>query len=192
MTVPQDATRNASSAAKEKDYQAQLRKLSCALADPWRLRIVVCGVALAIAYFGIYGPLNGQIELASRKLNDAEKRQAVGRDVEFLQAQMAMIQPRLGPPTDANECVQYLLDGIRNLPVKLIRLDPDSTFTMGPYEVVVLRVETRGDVRALDALLSWLETNERLLRIDSIKLTPPKDQKSHPSLCFTLLGLKAR
>jgi hypothetical protein len=176
----------------QNDYRAEFRKLADLFRDRMRLRIAVCCAALAVGYFGIYESLDGQIQRISRNLKDAEKRQAVARDLEILRVQEEKFRRRLGPAADASEYVQYVLDGIRALPVKLIRLDPESSLTVGPYEAAVLRVEVRGDVKDLDELLNWLEANERLLRIDSMKLAPPSVREATPSLCLTLLGLKDR
>jgi hypothetical protein len=174
------------------DYRTELRKLADQLRDPMRLRIVVCIAALAVAYFGIYGPLDGQISVASRKLNETEGRGATAQDIEFLKAQEAMFRERLGPAADANECVQYVLDGIRALPVKLERFDSDSTVAVGPYEAVSVRVEVRGEPAHLDSMLDWLETNERLFRIDSINLEPPRGDAEQPVARLTLLALKVK
>lgn len=174
------------------DYQAELRKLADQLRDPARLRIVVCFAALAVAYFGIYGPLDGRISVASRKLKETQKRTTTAQDIEFLRAQEAMFRERLGPAADVNECVQYILDGIRALPVKLERFDSESTVTVGPYEAVTVRVEVRGEAAHLDSMFEWLETNERLFRIDSIELEPPRGAAEEPVARLTLLALKVK
>ena len=176
----------------DKDHRAELKRLADLFRDPLRMRVAACGVTLAVAFFGIYRPLDGQIRSASRKLQETEHHAAAAREVEFLRAQVAMFQPRLAPSPDANESVQYLLDGIRKLPVKLVQLDSESTIAVGPYEAVVLKVEARGDVRHLDQLLGWLETDKRLFRIDSVDLSPARGRDEQPALRLTLLALKVR
>jgi hypothetical protein len=112
--------------------------------------------------------------------------------VQFLSAQAALIEPRIPAESDVNESVQYILNGIRKLPVKLIQLDSDDPLRLGPYELLVLQVHVAGEVRHLDALLEWLETDQRLFRIDSIKLEPPRGGAGEPLLKFNLLALRGR
>ena len=66
-----------------------------------------------------------------------------------------------------------LVDGVRALPVKLLRLDSEAPIGVGPYEAAVLRLAVSGPVADLDKLLKWLETDDRLFRIDAFELTPP-------------------
>jgi hypothetical protein len=176
----------------KKDLKTELRDAANALRDPLRLRVLVCGLALGVAFLGIYRPLGGQVRTASRNLKQAEREAAVARDVEFLQAQADTFEKRLGTDPDVNETVQYVLDGVRALPVKLVQLDSDASIGVGPYEAAVLRLAVSGAVADLDKLLKWLETDERLFRIDSLELTPPQGQETAPSLRLTLLALKVR
>lgn len=176
----------------QENYQAELREIANRLRDPVRLRIALCGLALVVAYFGVYGPLSSRIEAATRKRQAAERRMTTAQDVEFLRAQAAMIESRVGPSSDANESVHYVLDGIRALPVQLVRLDSDAAVSVGPYEAVVLRVELEGRVQHLDAFLEWLETNERLFRVDSFKLRSSRGKMGEPTMQLVFLALKVR
>lgn len=176
----------------KKDYKKELQKLADALRNPTRLKLLVCGATLAVAYFGIYGPLGDRIARASRTVKEAETREATARDAEFLRSQVELFQTRLATNPDPNETTQYVLDGIRALPVKLNRLDLNGTVTVGPYEGVILHVEVSGDVKQLDKLLAWLETNERLFRIDALRIEPPRGNSPDAKMVLSLLGLKVR
>ena len=171
--------------------RAELQKLVESLRDPLRLRILVTCLALAVAYFAVYSPLNGKIQRQTRRLNEERQREKLAQEVEFLRAQVDTFEQRLQAGSDANEWVQYALDGIRALPIQLVNFDSDSTQRVGPYEAVVFRVEVSGDADGLDALLHWLETNERLFRVDSLKIEPARRQDELRVMQVTFLGLKA-
>jgi len=172
------------------DKKTDFAKLLEQLHDPVRLRVLVTGIMLAVGYAGIYMPLSGRIEDTTRKLNKAHKRQALGKDIEYLQAEVDKFQARLPEKTDSNEWVQYMLGGIRKFPTKLIILDLDDPQTVGPYGAVVFHIELAGEFNELDAFLHWLETNQRLFRVDAAKITPALHQDEGLVLQLTVLGIK--
>jgi hypothetical protein len=173
------------------ERKAEFQKALQGLCDPLRLRILFTGIALAVAYFAIYTPLSGKIDVVSRRLSEERKREKLAEDVEFLRAQVTGFEQRLQPGSDPNQWVQYALEGIRNLPVQLVNFDSDGEKTVGPYKAVVFRLQVMGRNRGLDALIYWLETNPRMFRIDSVKIEPARGQDGQRLMELTLLGLKA-
>ena len=65
-----------------------------------------------------------------------------------------------------------MLDGIRRFPLVMSTLDRRPPPRAGPYKVVTLHVELRGTLFDLDEFLCWLESNGRLLHVDTMKLSP--------------------
>ncbi len=169
----------------------ELRKLLDTLRDPVRLRIAVTGLALAVAYFAVYEPLSGKIDVATRRLKQEQQREELSKDVEFLRAQSAMFEPRLQAGSDSQEWLQYTLDGIRDLPIQLVNFDSSGERRVGPLTALVFRIEVSGEAQGLDALIDWLETNPRMYRIDTLKIEPARGQQKQQFLQMTLLGLKA-
>jgi hypothetical protein len=53
----------------ERDPMAAVRAYVQLLRHPFRLRLAVCGVALALACFGIHAPLDGRIRVAAARSN---------------------------------------------------------------------------------------------------------------------------
>jgi len=160
------------------------------LRDPFRFRIFVALVALAVAYFGVYQQLGGQIDQARRKLKKETEREGLAQEVELLRAQKEFFENRLTKDSDANEWIQYLLGGVRELPLKLINLDSDDERKVGSYKCVAMRLSVAGETRHLDALLHWLETNDRIFRIDVVSIEPSRDDETQRLMNMTLLGLK--
>jgi hypothetical protein len=155
-----------------------------------RLRAVSTGLMLLVGYAGIYLPLSARIDETVRNLKNERKRQDLCCEVECLRAQVETFAARLPQKTDTNEWVQYLLGGVRKLPLHLLALDSGTPQRVGPYESVVFHVELEGAYRDLDAFLYWLETNQRMFRVDLAKIVPARDGKGRVVMQLTLSGLK--
>lgn len=160
------------------------------LRDPFRFRIFVAMIALAIAYFGVFQQLSGRITLAKRQLKKESEREALANEVDLLRAQKEFFGSRLKQDTDANEWIQYVLAGVRNLPVELINLDSEDERKVGSYACVAMRLSVSGEMKHLSELLRWLETNERIFRIDVLTIEPARNTETHRLMNITLLGLK--
>ena len=63
---------------------------------------------------------------------------------------------------------------MRKFPLTLLKWNGDELRDVGPYKVVVLRLELEGTFSGMDSMLDWLETNERLIRVDTVKIAPQK------------------
>jgi hypothetical protein len=85
--------------------------------------------------------------------------------------------------------MRYVLDGIRKLPLKLITLDATGTKNVGPYTAIVMNVELEGQYADLDSLLRWLETNERLFRVDELKVAPQRNGNGNLVMQVTVVGV---
>jgi Tfp pilus assembly protein PilO len=158
--------------------------------DPVRLKVLTTGLAVVVGYVCVYMPLGGRIEETSNKLRTERKRLALATEIEFLRAQVDKFEPRLPRQTDVNEWVQYLLEGTRKFPLKLNSLDSEDPRRVGPYEAVVLQMELEGAYGDLDAFLHWIESNQRLFRVDSANIEPPRDGSRTLVMRLTLLGVK--
>ena len=172
------------------DKKAQVKaKLLERLQDPTQLRAVVTGVVLVIGYVGIYMPLSGGMESTDRQLAQEQKRLELACDVEHLRAQFDSFKDRLPKQRDPNEWVQYVLDGVRKFPLKLAKLDAEAARDLGPYKVVVLRMEIEGSFCDMDTFLAWLEANERLFRVDAVKIAPHRSGNGKLIMQLVLLGV---
>ncbi len=171
---------------KKVDFRELLERLH----DPVQLRVVITGLMLVVGYVGIYMPLSSRIEETTRKLGWQYKRQALAKEIEFLRTQLGEFQDRLPENTDANQWAQYVIDGIRKFPLKLLTLEPQDPTSVGPYTAVGLKIGLEGKIGDLDSLLCWLETNKRLFRIDSVEIAPTRGGNDVLVMQFTLLGMK--
>lgn len=159
------------------------------LHHPLQLRIFVAAVVLLIGYGAVYMPLDGAIEDTTHQLTKEEHRLNLARDIEHLRAEQKRFQDRLPKQRDPNEWVEYLLGGIRALPLKLVTLDAKTPLDVGPYKAVVLICELEGGFHDMESLLRWIEFNDRLFRIDSVKISPHRSNNGTLVMTLIVLGV---
>jgi Tfp pilus assembly protein PilO len=154
------------------DWKANLLKR---LHDPVQLRIAVMLVVLLAGYVAVYMPLSDRIAKAARTLEHAHKALGLAESLERLQKQYRTFKDRVPQQTDTKEWVQYILQGTRQFPgIKVQNLDCRDPRSVGPYRVVILQIELEGQFSEMNKFLSWLEANQRLLRVDELTISPPK------------------
>ena len=73
---------------------------------------------------------------------------------------------------DINELMRYVITQMRTSPLKLLDLKPEKPKDLGPFEALGLKLTLEGRYTEIDEFLKWVETDERLLRIDAIRLDP--------------------
>ncbi|MEI6539692.1 MAG: hypothetical protein WCO86_09220 [Planctomycetota bacterium] len=159
------------------------------LRDPMRLRMFIAMIALIGAYAAIYMPLEANISEITRDLNAEKKRLALAVDIERLRQEEQRFEDRLPREADRNEWVEYVLSGIRKLPLKLVLFDAKGAQEIGPFKVIVLSCELEGGFHDMDRLVRWLEYNDRLFRIDSIKIAQHRSNNGMLVMQLTILGL---
>ena len=157
--------------APDKPTSAKTRLLE-QLRNPTRLRGVVTGLMLLVGYAGVFTPLNGGIEATTRQLKQERSRLELGDEVERLRMQFAKFKDRLPTERDPNEWQIYMMNGIRKFPLQQVKLETKEPRDVGPYKAVEIHINVEGTFGNLDSFLEWLETNPRLIRVDSIKIAP--------------------
>src|SRR5690348_7592370 len=105
--------------SKKSSLQTQLL---ARLQNPVQLRVFITALLVLGGYAGIYMPLSNEIADTGEQLSKARKRLDLTKDIEYLRGQFNRFKPRLPHKTDTNEWVQYVLGGIRGLPVKMVAL----------------------------------------------------------------------
>jgi Tfp pilus assembly protein PilO len=158
------------------------------LHDPLQLRLCVLAAVVAAGYFGVYVPLNGKLIETTKKLQRDRKQLELADSIEQLQKQFHKFENRVPQQADSKEWVQYVLEGIRQLPVNLVSLDCKVPKEIGPYRAIVLQLQLEGTFFELDQVFRWLESNRRLLRADDVRLAPGRTNHSM-QMHLTLLGM---
>ena len=138
------------------------------LQDPLQLRLIVIGTTLLLGYMAIYTPLAARITATERQLDKEHKLAGLAKNLEQLNAQCRRFAKRIPNQADSKEWMQYIHEGVRGFPLTLSKLDCLPTKKIGPYQVVVMKLDLSGTYYELNKFLRWLETNPRLLRVDEI------------------------
>ena len=164
-------------------------RLAARMHDPLQLRVALVVALLAAWYLAGYTPMSDRIASTSAQLDRDRKQLALATEVETLRAMASDFADRLPPRSDPNEFPQYILDGVRSFPLKLLSLTPDLPRAAGPYQVNVVRVDLEGQYEGFDALLRWIESNRRLLRVDNLKINADSKQPDLLKVQMSVLGL---
>ena len=162
--------------------------------SPVKLRVLLAALMLGGWYGGYAMPTGTEIDESTKQVERERKRLGLAKDIEKLRKQVARFQDRIPKGVDPNEWLQYMLAGSRNFELKIASIDTGTPKAAGPYKAVVIRMELEGSLKEVESFLRWIESNHRLLRIDSIALTPRKDAKSGRNgmgASLVILGLVA-
>ena len=166
-----------------------LKMLRTRLKDPLQLRLFIGGGLAAAWYVGVYMPASSGIAEATRAKSASTAHAVVAREIQALRGETAKFRDRLPSGTDPNEWVEYVLAGLRDRPVRLLKLEPKGTRKHGPFSVVILQIDLSGKFADLDAVLAWIEDNPRLFRIDSASMDKGRGVERDLILRLTVLGV---
>jgi Tfp pilus assembly protein PilO len=142
------------------------------LRQPLKLRLVLCAAIIAGWYVLFFSPLSEQVDSTKSKITRERKRAATASQVEKLKKAMVPYQGRIPAGAHVNDLMQHVNAQIRLSPLKLLDLMPEKAKDLGPYETLGLKLTLEGRFTEIDEFLRWVETGQRLLRIDTIKLDP--------------------
>lgn len=175
---------------RSNEQQTAIKKqLLDRLHDPVQLRTLTTVIVLLIAYAAVYMPLADQIEATSRTLAAETRRLDAAREIESLRAQYQKFQKRLPEKSNPDEWVEYILGGVRRFPLKMVQFDADKLREVGPYKAVAFRVELEGAFPDMNGFLNWLETNDRLFRVDLVRIQPHRSGNGTMVMTLTVLGV---
>jgi len=141
--------------------------------SPARFRTFVMGIILLAGYCLGYMPLSDQIAQTSEKLKHSQATLRLAQEVESVRAQYHRVEDRLPTDTDPDEWKTYVMDGCRRFPsLKLATMTGEAPRALGLYRAVVLRIGLEGEFTDIDNFLWWLESNQRLFRVDTLSVLP--------------------
>ena len=108
-----------------------------------------------------------------------------------------MFKDRVPANSDPNELMEFVMARIRSSPLKLVDLKPDKPKSLGPYDCIALHLTLEGTYIQVHDLLRWVHHERRLLRVESLSLTPAqaglkKEKEKGPvklSIQLVLAGL---
>jgi Tfp pilus assembly protein PilO len=162
------------------------------LIHPVKLRLVLCLAIIAGWYAMFFSPTIEHVAATTARIGRERKRVATAREIEQLKAALAPSLGLIPAEADVQELMRHVIDHLRSSPLTLIEIKPDKAKDLGPYEAMGLQLRLEGRFAEIDEFLGWVETDGRLLRIDSIKLDPAGKGTGRLSAQITLLSLGAK
>jgi Tfp pilus assembly protein PilO len=142
------------------------------LRHPIKLRLGLFLTILAGWYFLFYSPLSDEMAATQACIKKEQKRITTAREVEVVRKSLVAYKDRVPAKSDLNELIEFVMSRIRTSPLKLIDLKPDKAKSLGPYDTIALRLTMEGTYHELEELLTWVQNERRLLRVDSLSLSP--------------------
>lgn len=143
--------------------------------DPLRLRFVLAAGILAAWHLSYFGPTHDQIATTLHRTARERTRAATADRIEMLRETLEPFKRRIPEHSDPNELIQYVMAHCRTTPVKIIDLKPSKTQELGPFNGIGLRISLETTFVDLYEFLTWVENDRRLLRIESLKISPKND-----------------
>ncbi len=147
------------------------------LHHPARFRMAIVLVILLAWYLAVFMPLKGRIAKASASRDASRARLELAQSVELLRFESECLAKCIPEGSGRNAWVQYLMDGVRATPLRLISLSPQTRLDVGPYSAEVFQIVVEGRFADLEIFLRWLESAPRLLRVNIMRIAP-SDQAS--------------
>jgi hypothetical protein len=144
---------------------------------------------LLIGYGAVFTPFDSAINDTTRRLTQERKRLNLARDIEYLRGQDKRFEAFLPKQQDRNEWVEYVLSGIRPLPLKLVALEAKASDDLGAVKAVVFNCELEGAFGDIERLIRWIEFNERIFRIDSLKISPHRSNNGTLVTQLVIVGV---
>ncbi len=151
------------------------------LNDPAQLRWIVTGLVAAMGGLVVYLPLAGRADDIERKYAHEKKRLALVKDIEHLRDDYKAIKQRIPAKSDASEWAAYLYHNVSDedspflreckSPFRLIDMNSQPVRNMSPYRLAYASLVVEAEYSELDRFLRWLDSNERLLRVDNMKMS---------------------
>jgi Tfp pilus assembly protein PilO len=174
--------------SKNPDEKGLLLRVLRQLSHPLKLKIALSTTMLIVWYAVYFSPLSERVSATTSRVAVERKRITTAREIERLKRSLAPYR-ELGGSADVHELMRHVMRHIRSSPLRLIDLKPEKPRDLGPYEAIGLRLSFDGGFADVDQFLAWVETEKRLFRIGSIRLTPDTREAGRLSAQITLMTL---
>ena len=174
---------------KETNLRAELAQVIEHLRDPMRMRLTVAGVTLVVMFFAISEPLHGRIKRSKRDLNDLKNTAATAQEVVLLRNSFESIDDRVMRGGN-DEVTSRLINMVRQESLDLLRIDAEAPTRLGPLETIRASIDVAGSFESLNRLLYRIESDQFLMRIETLTINPPERRRTTPSMQISVRILK--
>ncbi|KAA1262184.1 hypothetical protein LF1_47460 [Rubripirellula obstinata] len=176
--------------ATQKDWKSELNQIAEVLRDPFKMRMVVAGVTLAVMSFVINDPLQGKMQATKQDLSQLKNTVRAAEEVMLLRDHMEQVQDRIFVGKGNDAVLSHLIELIRSEDVDLMRIDAGAPTKLGPLHSVRISIEVLGSYQSLLKLLHDLDSDHYLIRIEDVAIKPPKQTRSTATMNVDLRIIK--
>jgi hypothetical protein len=142
------------------------------LSHPLKLRLALCAAAIGLWQVLFVGPVQENAAATTTRIGAERKRAATAREIERLKNALNPHRELIGAGEDEQTLMRHVIDRIRSSPLRLIDLKPERPKNVGPFVAIGLNLSFEGRYVDIDQFLGWAEADSRLMRVDSLKLSP--------------------
>lgn len=175
---------------KNNDWRSELTQVAEKLRDPFKMRMTVAAITVAIMCFVINDPIQGRMKRSKRELNETKSMVHQAEEVVLLRERFTEVEDRIMKGKGNDVVVSHLIEIVRSEPVELMRIDAQVPERLGPMQSVRVNLEANGSFQSLARLLHRFDTDNYLIRTDSVAIKPAERNRSTPSMAVTLQVMK--
>lgn len=172
------------------DWRSELEQVASKLRDPFKMRMAIAGVTLAVMCFAINDPIQARMKSSNRELNRMKKTVQTAEVVMLLRDHFAGIEDRIMKGKSNDVVVSHLIDIVRSEPVDLMRIDAQAPERIGQMQSVRVAIDVNGSFEALVKLLHRFDSDDYLIRVETVDISPPERDRSTPKMGVSLQILK--
>lgn len=176
--------------AAQKDWKSELNQVAEVLRDPFKMRLAVAGVTLAVMSFVINDPLQGKMQATKRDLTQLKSTVRAAEEVMLLRDHMEQVEDRIFKGKGNDAVLSHLIELIRRKPVDLMRIDAETPQKLGPLHSVRVSIEVLGSYESLLQLLHDFDSDHYLIRVEDVAIKPPTQIRSTSSMNVDLRIMK--
>ncbi len=144
------------------------RAIALWLRTPTRLTIALLGGTLLIAIVGGYMPADAASQKAVARLERAEKRAHLSSSLAGLRGEFSLYKNRVPEGVNLTEWAAYLQSGVGKTGVRLVFMEPKAPLKLGTSTALAWQIELEGDFESMCRYIRWVESGERLMRVDRV------------------------
>jgi hypothetical protein len=134
--------------------------------DPFKLRVTMLSIVVAVGLLGIYRPMNAEIAILRRDLKIAQERLTMIKEIDHLRSVRVKLLENFPERGEVNFWSEYLLGLIRQAGVHLRTLDSSLRKTkVGKLQGAYFDIEVSGRYDQIHSLISSIETSKYFARI---------------------------
>ncbi|TWU08191.1 GspMb/PilO family protein [Stieleria varia] len=178
-------------AKKKKSIREELAQVAETLRDPFRMRSAVAIATVVIMFFAISEPLHGRVKREQRELTQLKAKVQTVEEMLLLQDRMEAVEPHVLRGESNDIVTGMLLDLVQSEQVDLIQINAEAPQSLGPMDTIGVNLNVAGDFASLHQLLHRIESQQYLVRIESLKISPSERSNSLPTMQLSIRVLRS-